>query len=56
MDEITSLQDTIKNKLHELRNSRKEINCLNEFVREKKLIEEYSEYRVKYFKRIHSKW
>ena len=51
MDELGSLQDRIKTKLHELRNIRRESECLKQFITDKKMSEEYYRYRIEYYKR-----
>jgi hypothetical protein len=50
MDEIQGLQDKIKNKLHELRNIRREDECLKSFIKFKSLNDEYDKFRIAFYK------
>lgn len=46
MDELRKIRD----KLNELKNIHKEIKCLKEFIRFKRLDDEYYNFRIEFFK------
>ena len=54
MDELNILEKGIKNKLNELRNNRRESDCLKQFILDMKLSNEFHDYRIEYYRK--NKW